>query len=429
MRSAVIFLLMMLFVLSIASAQESYNVCSNALEICPNQSFSINNIGANSNSCVNCEDDFNYCFATDNSIWCTFTTNNLGGAVQIDFSNLVFETNLGQGAALQATVVEATTPCDASTYSQIGACLFSETANFTLNPGILNPNTPYYLVIDGDNTGPGITSAAECSFDLFISGVGIDRAVSVASITESSINACLNDIVTFTCNLTDCPDTSNFTWYVNGVLAATTTDPFFQSTELMDGDIVSVETDCYLICPLTTQATSQAINVYTIPVNAGIDVTVAPGTTFFLNGSTTAPVFYWEPNFAVSNPNVLNPIVSPTEMTVYTLTAEENGCTRSDFVTAYMIEGISIPNTFSPNGDNTNDTWIIKGIELYPDNLVSIFTRWGQKIFQTSAYSEIKAWDGTSNSGNNAAEGVFYYVIDLNDGSDVVLRGTITVLR
>ena len=93
-----------------------------------------------------------------------------------------------------------------------------------------------------------------------------------------------------------------------------------------------------------------------------------------------------------------------------------------------MISSIEIPNTFSPNGDNINDTWVIKGIELYPNNLVSIFTRWGQKIYQTSSYSSDKRWNGTSNSGDTM-EGVYYYVIDLNDGSDVILKGTLTVLR
>jgi len=429
MRSSVIFLLMLIIMAPFARAQEVYDGCSNALEICPNENYTLNNLNANATSCVNCEDDFNYCFSTENTIWCMFTTNATGGAVQVDFSNLTFEANPGQDNELQATIIEALIPCDAGTYTQIGACLSNETGSFSLNAGVLNANSTYYLVIDGDNTGAGITSAAECTFDIVISGAGIDRPVSTASITESTINACLNENVTFTCNLTDCPDTSNFTWYVNGVIAATTVVPYFQTSELGDGDIVSVETDCYLLCPATVQATSQAISVYTISLDAGIDVTIAPGTTFNLNGTTTAPVYYWGPSYAVSNTGVLSPIVSPTETTVYSFTAEENGCVLTDYVTAFMISSVSIPNTFSPNGDNTNETWVIEGIELYPDNLVSIYTRWGQKIFQTSAYSQNKTWDGTSRSGANAPEGVYYYVIDLNDGSDEIFRGTITLIR
>ena len=227
MRIAVIFLLMSCVSVFRAPAQEVYNGCNNALEICPNASYSLNNLGATTFACVNCEDDFNFCFSPENTIWCSFTTNATGGAVQIDFTNLVFETNPGQDNELQATIIEAGVPCDASSYIQIGNCMSNEAGNFSLNAPALNPNSTYYLVIDGDNNGAGITSAAECTFDLVLTGAGIDRPASVASITASTLNACLNEAVSFVCNLTDCPDTSNFLWYVNGVLAATTTDAFF----------------------------------------------------------------------------------------------------------------------------------------------------------------------------------------------------------
>ena len=59
-------------------SQEVYDACSTAIELCPNQTYALNNIGAFSSSCANCEDDFNYCFSTDNTIWCSFTTNLIG---------------------------------------------------------------------------------------------------------------------------------------------------------------------------------------------------------------------------------------------------------------------------------------------------------------------------------------------------------------
>ena len=88
-----------------AVAQEANNYCSSALELCPNTSNTSNNIDANSTSCAGCEDDFNFCFSLENSIWFQFTTNATGGDIQVDFTNLNFEVNAGQGAALQATIV------------------------------------------------------------------------------------------------------------------------------------------------------------------------------------------------------------------------------------------------------------------------------------------------------------------------------------
>ena len=95
-RVVVIFLLMVFFSSKSANSQEVYNACDNALEICPNNTYSISNIGATSTVCPNCEDDFATCFVSNNSIWLTFTTNAAGGNVQVDFSNLVFETGAGQ---------------------------------------------------------------------------------------------------------------------------------------------------------------------------------------------------------------------------------------------------------------------------------------------------------------------------------------------
>ena len=122
-RVEAIVLCIALFSGLLVSAQPSNDNCSSATEVCANQIFSLTNIGASASVCANCEDDFNYCFSTDNTIWCSFTTSLIGGAVQVDFSNLIFETNAGQGDALQATIIQAGIPCDAGTYTQIGACL------------------------------------------------------------------------------------------------------------------------------------------------------------------------------------------------------------------------------------------------------------------------------------------------------------------
>ena len=427
-RRFVILIVLQFSTTLIVSSQEMYDACSNAFELCPNQIHSLNNIGASSSSCANCEDDFNYCFPTDNTIWCSFTTNTTGGNVELDFSNLIFESNIGQGAALQATVIQAGVPCDASTYVQVGSCLSNETGNFTLNAGALNPSTLYYLVVDGDNTGVGVTSPAECSFDVTISGAGVDRPTPSASISESSIFVCFNEIVKFECNLLDCPDTSAFSWFVNGELVATTLEPSYETSDLENGDVITVETGCYTNCVATVQAMSQAITVLTVFVDAGPDVTVSAGEEFDLNGTTSAPDFYWSPSYAIGLTNVLNPTVALNETTTFALTAEQNGCTYTDYMTATVLTELEIPNTFSPNGDNLNETWEIDGLDAFPNNTVSIFTRWGQKVVEILSYSNLKSWDGTGNMGKSP-EGVYYYIIELNDGSDKVLSGTLTLLR
>jgi len=410
-------------------AQEDYNDCVNALELCPSEVYSVNNIGANVTFCPGCEDDFNFCFPTTNTIWFSFTTNDVGGDVQVDFSNLVFQIAPGQDTHLQATIIETATPCNAASYVQLGNCESTMPGNFALNTVGLPPNTTYYIVVDGDDTGAGITSAAECTFDIALSGTGIDRLASGITIDQASTSICLNEPITFAASLQTCPDSTEYIWYVNGVLAAVTADSLFSTSTLNDGDSVTVTNTCYAQCPTLVTATSPAISVYSFPIDAGEDAHVTPGDVVSINGVTTAPDFSWTPSYLFSDPNILATLAFPEETITITLTATENGCTLTDQMTIYISSELDIPNTFSPNGDNINERWEIKGIELYPNNLLRIFDRWGQEVFQAAGYSDAKAWDGTIKGKQPVSESVYYYVLDLKDGTSDIVRGTLTVIR
>ena len=49
--------------------------------------------------------------------------------------------------------------------------------------------------------------------------------------------------------------------------------------------------------------------------------------------------------------------------------------------TLLQLETVLIPEGFSPNGDNVNDTWHISGIDQYPINHVEVYSRWETKVF------------------------------------------------
>lgn len=426
MKHLVIFLLIGLTPI-FGGAQESYNNCSDALEICPSQTYSINNLGANTTLCPDCEDDFAFCFVPNNSIWLTFTTNATGGDVQLDFSNVVFETNPGQDSELQATLIQANIPCNAASYTQVGNCENAATGFFTLTAPALPPSTIYYVVITGDENGVGVTSAAEATMEVLLSGPGVNRPTPSMSVA-ASLPFCQNETGAVHASTVFCDDIGTFNWYVNGVLTAVSSDSSFYSSELQDGDVVTVETSCFTLCPVTLSQSTSPIPVTSFVVDAGEDITIQEGETVLLNGQTTVTDFIWTPDYALSDPSVLNPVANPSETTVYTLTAMENGCTISDFVTVHVESDLFIPNTFSPNGDGDNDTWVILGIEKYPDCLLTIYDRWGQRVFQATGYSGKKAWDGNGKAGM-LNEGVYFYEMQLRDTEKQVLKGSITLIR
>ncbi|MCZ4408712.1 gliding motility-associated C-terminal domain-containing protein [Cryomorphaceae bacterium 1068] len=83
-----------------------------------------------------------------------------------------------------------------------------------------------------------------------------------------------------------------------------------------------------------------------------------------------------------------------------------------------------IPQGFSPNGDGINDEFIIPGLnELYPNNSLQIFNRWGAEILSASPYNN--DWDGKAASGLNSGEplpvGTYWYILDLGDGSEPIM--------
>jgi len=90
-----------------------------------------------------------------------------------------------------------------------------------------------------------------------------------------------------------------------------------------------------------------------------------------------------------------------------------------------------IPEGFSPNGDGTNDLFVIRGIANYPNNTFVIFNRWGNKVYEASHYQN--TWDGRSIfglrvGGNELPIGTYFYVLDLKDGSSI-FKGTIYLNR
>ena len=72
---------------------------------------------------------------------------------------------------------------------------------------------------------------------------------------------------------------------------------------------------------------------------------------------------------------------------------DKNNCGTSNF----EISLISFPDFFTPNGDNSNDFWQIKGIQkgFYKEGIISIFNRYGKLI--TSFTINDLGWDGSYN--------------------------------
>lgn len=100
----------------------------------------------------------------------------------------------------------------------------------------------------------------------------------------------------------------------------------------------------------------------------------------------------------------------------------ESSPTRS-FFTVVVLSGeknVIVYNGVSPNGDGYNDYFQIFNIDHYPSNTVSIYNRWGDKVFEVNGYdNDQKVFKGENNTTGNGklSSGVYFYKILLGDGS------------
>lgn len=136
--------------------------------------------------------------------------------------------------------------------------------------------------------------------------------------------------------------------------------------------------------------------------------------------------FLWTPQGDIADVTEFSPSFVATQNMVYLLTATaDGGCTATDETYVRIQHDLKIPNVFSPNGDGINDTWIIKNISDYPNAVVQVFNRYGQKVFESKGYPQ--PWDGTY-KGSPLPLATYYYVIDLKNGFNA-LTGSITILK
>ena len=82
---------------------------------------------------------------------------------------------------------------------------------------------------------------------------------------------------------------------------------------------------------------------------------------------------------------------------------------------------LTIYNEFSPNDDGVNEFFKIDCISRYPNNLLRVYNRWGNIVFEQQNYNN--TWTGISNGRATVNEqellpvGTYYYILDLGDGS------------
>ena len=98
-----------------------------------------------------------------------------------------------------------------------------------------------------------------------------------------------------------------------------------------------------------------------------------------------------------------------------------------EFRSEFDDEIVYIPNAFSPNNDDVNDFFYVRGEEI-TEVEIFIYDQWGNLVFTTQSKDD--PWDG-SFSGKQAQNGTYTYHarINLASGASKSYNGNITLIR
>jgi gliding motility-associated-like protein len=172
------------------------------------------------------------------------------------------------------------------------------------------------------------------------------------------------------------------------------------------------------------------VNVHPKPIaDAGPDRVYLNGNPVILAGNAEGEniSYFWEPTVYMTDPNSLNPTVSPPSDIMYTLKVQsDRGCINKDSVLVKYAPGIFVPNAFTPNGDGVNDQWHISFLDPGLGAEVHVFNRWGQVVYHSLGGTV--SWDGRLN-GKPQPAGVYVFIINFKKGNLPNMKGLVTLIR
>lgn len=153
--------------------------------------------------------------------------------------------------------------------------------------------------------------------------------------------------------------------------------------------------------------------------------------------SSNVTSWNWIPTSTLDCSTCPQPVASPKFNTIYTVSViDRNGCKNTSSVQVIVFcnnNNVFIPNTFSPNGDGSNDKFYVRGKGLERVKSFRIFNRWGQIVFEAQNFpvnDPTYGWDGKF-KGNKPVPDVYVYQVEVFcDNSQVVhFEGNVALIQ
>jgi len=264
-----------------------------------------------------------------------------------------------------------------------------------------------------------------------------------------TLDLTINNIIGATTTTTSC---SNYVW--NG--QAYTTSGTYKDTLLTSGGCDSIVTLQLTVLPVSRQTISRSIceglqydgytttgvfidtltaangcdsirtlNLSVVPLpdpDLGDEKQICPGDSVTLSPGQFA-TYLWQDGSRNNSFNAKQP-------GLYSVTVTNNcGSIQDDVLITSGICDVWFPSAFTPNNDGRNDIFKVLGNVAFDKFQLSIYNRWGQRIFSTNDPS--KGWDGFFN-GQKQETGVFVWHCTFkksNSTATTTIKGHVAVIR
>ena len=177
-------------------------------------------------------------------------------------------------------------------------------------------------------------------------------------------------------------------------------------------------------CKIDTFFTIDEISVNLDPANELIECDLENldiELSVSASGGTDPYTYLWANG---STDSTINLGLNPGKLSITIM--DNNACTLDTVFKIAAMTSECIPNVFTPNNDEVNDIWNLEQAFLYSNTEITIWGRFGNKVYESIGYND--PWDGKNESGNDVPDGVYFYHIELGNGYDPI-KGTVTILR
>ncbi len=210
----------------------------------------------------------------------------------------------------------------------------------------------------------------------------------------------------------------------------------FKITGLSDGEQYSVRvvdttgcadtiTGTFVGCDCSTQGLLAAFDLTSNSGNAPFELSLTNSSEnatgyqwFFGNGDTSSS---FEPTYIYDLEG---------EYDLFLVATNDNGCidtSSTERIVVTELCELTFPTAFTPDDNGQNDEWLITCFDAREGAEVTVYNRWGTRVYNSVGGNDYVPWNGKNDSGQTLPSGSYFYVITVDD--DTTYNGTITLIK